>query len=86
MNRSASVLFQNQHFSGGLECASTRCVIIDAAGNGLTELVFAIPVGSGPSGQIQSNFLRSEIQLARQPSSNIVDAKGNVSVRRQAIG
>ena len=86
MNRSASVLFQNQHSSCGLECASTQCVVMNAAGYGFTALLSASPVGSGSSGLIHPRFLHSEIQLTHPLSSNIVDAKGNVSVRRQAIG
>ena len=48
--RLCSVLLQNEHSASGLKRASLKSVEIDAAGNGLSDLVSAVPIGSSLSG------------------------------------
>ena len=71
-----SFLFQYEHSPRGLERARVEGVEIDAAGNRFSDLVPAVPIGGGFSGQIATRFLHPEIQLAHQLSPDVVDAKG----------
>ena len=70
------ILFQNEHSPCGLERCSVEGVEIDAAGNRFADVVPAVPIGGGFSGQIATRFLHSEIQLPHQLSPDVVDAKG----------
>ena len=63
ISRRPHVLFQNEHSAGGLIGACLEGVEIDAAGNGLSDLVCAVPIGCGFSAQIARRFLHAEIQL-----------------------
>ena len=84
-SRRPHVLFQNEHSAGGLIGACLEGVEIDAAGNGLSDLVCAVPIGCGFSAQIARRFLHAEIQLPHQLPLDVVNAKSDIGFARQVI-
>ena len=73
-------LFQNDHSAGGLIYTGTERVEIDATGNGVSHLVFAVPIRRAFSVEIAAFRLHPEIQLAHKLSPDIVDINSDWSV------
>ena len=56
-------LFQDDHPLGRLEGSYIKCVEIDATGNRLSKLIFAVPVGDVFPAEVAAGLLDTEIQL-----------------------
>ena len=75
-----SSLFDNYHSFRGLKVTCVQALEIHSTGNGLSDLVSAVPIEGGFLVLIAARSLYPQIQLMHKLPLDIVDAKGHFCI------